>query len=425
MSRVVLYNGKVALAAGMGWRVFDRSAKKRARQADIRAAAADTESSMYCIVTGQTGSSLGLYQEDDDVPSKAGKLHSMAAVIAQAMGNVNAVVYWEINAQTAAVIVTEAGVPMVDKVEPINSAMQSVNGFLKGDQGHTDYEFFSNVADRMSEAKHLTDVQLLERATSAARLHQPPANVTQLMAVLMAVVVLGGGALGYQQWRAEQERQELLRKAREDDPTPKYRAELARRVGEMGFSAEALIALQDRLSAKSVWVSGWQLEQIVCKRDGACQASWARFGGNFEGLLAANPGQTLLADSTLDKARLQWNEKIALGGVGSVSAIPDREAARTRLFSVAQEWANAGITTTIAPSLSRWPASPGYDVAAVPPAEVVVAMPVKVSAPGALSNEVIRSTPPGVFFEEIQIDLKPAEARNSIRTTLAGQAYAR
>ncbi|MFX8449225.1 hypothetical protein ABTL80_19760, partial [Acinetobacter baumannii] len=93
----------------MGWRVFDRSAKKRARQADIRAAAADTESSLYCIVTGQTGSSLGLYQEDDDVPSKAGKLYSMAAVIAQAMGNVNAVVYWEINAQTAAVIVTEAG----------------------------------------------------------------------------------------------------------------------------------------------------------------------------------------------------------------------------------------------------------------------------------------------------------------------------
>lgn len=425
MSRVVLYNGKIALAAGMGWRVFDRSAKKRARQADIRSAAADTESSLYCIVTGQTGSSLGLYQEDDDVPPKAGKLYSMAAVIAQAMGNVNAVVYWEINAQTAAVIVTEAGVPMVDKVEPINAAMQSVNGFLKGDQGHTDYEFFSNVADRMSEAKHLTDAQLLERATSAARLRPPPANVTQLIAVLMAVVVVGGGALGYQQWRAEQDRQEMLRKAREEDPTPKYRAELARRVGEMGFSPEALIALQDRFSTKPIWASGWQLEQIVCKRDGTCQATWARAGGNFEGLLAANSGWTLLPDSTLEKARLQRSETIALGGVGSVAAIPDREPARTRLFSVAQEWANAGITTTIAPSLSRWPASPGYDVAAVPPAEVVVAMPVKVSTPGTLSAEVIRSTPPGVFFEEIQIDLKPAEARNSIRTTLAGQAYAR
>lgn len=425
MSRVVLYNGKIALAAGMGWRVFDRSAKKRARQADIRAAAADTESSLYCIVTGQTGSSLGLYQEDDDVPPKAGKLYSMAAVIAQAMGNVNAVVYWEINAQTAAVIVTEAGVPMVDKVEPINSAVQSVNGFLKGDQGHTDYEFFSNVADRMSDAKHLTDAQLLERATSAARLHSPPANVTQLIAVLMAVVLVGGGALGYQQWRAEQDRQELLRKAREEDPTPKYRAELARRVNDMGFSPQALIALQERFASKPVWANGWQLEQIVCKRDGTCQATWARAGGNFEGLLAANPGWTLLPDSTLEKGRLQISESIALGGVGSVAAIPVREAAKTRLFSVAQEWANAGITTTVAPSISRWPASPGYDVAAVPPAEVVFAMPVQVSTPGTLSNEVIRSTPPGVFFEEIQIDLRPAEARNSIRTTLAGQAYAR
>lgn len=425
MSRVVLFNGKVALAAGMGWRVFDRTAKKRARQADIRAAASETESALYCIVTGQSGSSLGLYQDDDDVPPKAGKLHSMAAVIAQAMGNVNAVVYWEINAQTAAVIVTEAGVPMVDKVEPISAAVQSVNGFLKGDQGHTDYEFFSNVADRMSEAKLLTDAQLLERATTAARLHAPPANVTQLIAVLMAVVVLGGGALGYQQWRAEQERAELIRKAREEDPTPKYRAELARRLNEMGFSPEALVQLQSRLSSKRVWVNGWQLEQIVCKRDGACQASWARFGGNFEGLLAANPGQTLLSDSTLEKARLQWNESIALGGTGSVAAIPDRETTRTRFYSVAQEWANAGINTTIALSLARWPASPAYDVAAVPPAEVVVAMPVKVSTPGSLSDEVIRSTPAGVFFDEIQIDLKPTEARNSIRTTLAGQAYAR
>lgn len=281
MSRVVLHNGKVALAAGMGWRVFDTSAKKRTRQADIRAAATDTESSLYCVVSGPSGSSLGLYQDDDEVPPKAGKLFSMAAVIAQAMGNVNAVVYWEINAQFAAVIVTEAGVPVVDKVEPITAAVQSVNGFLKGDQGHTDYEFFSNVAERMADAKLLTDAQLLEAATSAARLHPPPANVTQLIAALMVVVVLGGGALGYQQWRAEQERQEMLRKAREEDPTPKYRAELARRVTEMGFSPEALISLQERLARKPVWVSGWQLEQIVCKRDGACQASWARAGGQL------------------------------------------------------------------------------------------------------------------------------------------------
>lgn len=425
MSRVVLHNGKVALAAGMGWRVFDKSAKKRTRQADIRAAATDTESSLYCVVSGQSGSSLGLYQDDDEVPPKAGKLFSMAAVIAQAMGNVNAVVYWEINAQFAAVIVTEAGVPVVDKVEPISAAVQSVNGFLKGDQGHTDYEFFSNVAERMADAKLLTDAQLLEAATSAARLHPPPANVTQLIAALMVVVVLGGGALGYQQWRAEQDRQEMLRKAREEDPTPKYRAELARRVTEMGFSPEALISLQERLATKRVWVSGWQLEQIVCKRDGACQASWARAGGNFEGLLAANPGQSLMADSTIDKARLQWNEVIALGGLGTVALIPDREAARTRIFSVAQEWANAGITTVIAPSLSRWPASPSYDISAVPLVEVVMAMPIKVSTPGSLSEEVIRSTPTGIYFDEIQIDIKPAEPRNSIRTTLAGQAYAR
>lgn len=79
----------------------------------------------------------------------------------------------------------------------------------------------------------------------------------------------------------------------------------------------------------------------------------------------------------------------------------------------------------IAPSLSRWPASPTYDIAAVPIVEVVMAMPIKVSTPGSLSEEVIRSTPTGIYFDEIQIDIKPAEPRNSIRTTLAGQAYAR
>lgn len=441
-TKIALVSGKIGLVAGLDWQVLTRVAGKRdGRQAELRDHAKAVGAKKLCVVSQETQASVGLYLDDDERPQGVKQLHSLAAAVAvQVKVTENLILAWTLGKDCALVIV-EGGVPVVDQVKPLDVVKSTVGMYLRGEHGGvSDYGFITNDLEEFSaihaqeagrgrQVSAVTAEQVVAGVAAAKALNQstalvsPPADLKKLLKVGLIGAAVLGAYFGWSLYSEHAAREEQRRRQAAEDPLPKYQAELQRGLMSMGIERRSLAALYERLLETPVWLDGWELARIFCQKDGSCKATWMRRGGTTAALLAANPGKELAPDSKTDEVYLQWMEQLVLGGLQSPDQIPRGAAEQTKALSILQAWSNANVVLNGSLTPIVWPQVPGLNMAALPPSATVKVTPIDITAPGAVTTEVILTAPASVWWTELTVEVQIQTAQTSVKGNLKGNLY--
>lgn len=421
---------KAGFVAGLKWNpLVDYTGRTRVTN-DVRAKTALAMAHKIVIHSVDTGqgiqSSLGMYSPnefDDSVPKD---LHSLAVAFVQAFpSNLHQILAWRIDEKKVAVIIVQNGLPEADEIKNDADAKALIKNARAGKLGFTGHVLYTNDPENFGDAETVDTAMLAKGASKASRLTKVPVKPIYLLAGLVALLVIVGGAAGSYIGYVNKQKAEVAKKMAATDPVPAYLDALSLKINKMGLDRKSLVATLNSIGDAEVWNRGWTLTQIECAA-GYCISTWDRNGGTTAGLLAANPRDELMTESTSEKIKLRRTVPLTEGGAGSREAAVASSVALKDYVNTYQIWRNANLVVTEQEDpleFKTWPTPTFGDISRLPKDITIQARPISVTVPYPLAAELIASTPTAVWWESFVLKYAANEAAGALTVTLQGKTY--
>jgi len=252
-----------------------------------------------------------------------------------------------------------------------------------------------------------------------------------LMAAVAAMLAVGIGVYGWDEYRARQQAaQQRARVAA--DPTPPYLASLAQALRGMPWNdGPAVAAIIDRASRIPAEIASFQLDKLLsCDlQQRVCMATYVRphnGPATFHEFRAAAPERFFSAiDYAFDGTRVAVKLALPLGeGTGAAVPIPDAFISEGELplrwWPTVQKLESLPLKATLAPQPVRIAGAipPGASEAQIK--GLVRIWPVTASVPAWAVAGL--PTVPGLTWESVELSLTP---QGGVAATLKGAIYAR
>lgn len=445
MTTVVVHKGpKLTLWGALQWRLVPPNEKPVKA---LRRFATEGAHASALLLRGQavegTGSRprtvAGLFVSfDGSKPPRHS--HSLAAAFcAWTAQHPAALLFVSLPGNKVAVVAAVGGLPVLDLVDdaPTN-AFNRARTWLGENPAASVFADDERLFPNAHQYEGLLE-SISAAASAASAIRSIPVNYAQLLLILSVGVAAIGGYLYVHQRNAEAQRQEALRKAQADDPSPRYLEALAAAKRNVGVEREALIAAHAAADALRLDLPGWQMRRIECgladpgagggkSTASGCHVELSRGTGTYAGLERALPGLKLTRRSTiaLNEAQLSWTQALPTIGLAPTALPRLAEFATGREASLMQDWAVAGLAIQLsAPVL--WPRVTGLPPqfshsAALQQGDIVVS---SIALPQL--DEVIRNAPSNIAWRSWSISVGDARqpAMERARATLKGVFYVR
>lgn len=411
------------LFAGLEWRLLS---SELSTSAALRATASSVPGNYAVVVTSPLpvsvqigkrlrdvrpsgGGFLAAYDENEKKPDK--KAHSLAAAFARwTRQHADALLSVRLPTGETALSVVLKGVPTLDVVyEREGEAYTEALRYMKL---NPTISIFSD--DAVKFPSSLMEHGLLEAIAAAAdkstAIKPIPVNVAK---VATLAVMLAGALVGYfkyQDIEAEKARLQLVERARNADPVPKYLQALAERRGVVGAKPSSLVQAVQAASRAPTRLDGWELQRVGCMFPGTCLATYKRGSGTYTelastvGFMTLNQGDSM----NLNEGQMTWQQPM------EPAPMPEPRETQPAFIegkagSTFQNWMVAGLGVQLQkPSL--WPEVPG--VPAAFKHELATAMGnVEITGiPLPVLQEVLTAAPSNVVWRAFSIELGEAKA---------------
>jgi hypothetical protein len=434
-SRILDVQGRDVIVSGLQWSPLVE--KKRTKEILAHATSADAKK----VVVWEEGNvaAVGLYaplEDDDSLINAAGDkpltvrhMYSAAALFSGMVGASNAVIAFTMPDKVrAAVIVLQAGQPIVDEIPTLERAQELATSYALGSADGAQYHLYTNDLSSFPSGQTFSMDDVWASVGKRNELTGKPVNYAALTLTIVLLCVAFGSLVAYQRHEKKRKLEEAIRRQREMDPRPQYDAALQAQQGKLGWDGESLTLLLNSLDKQPLYAVGWSLKKVTCRADTAvCASVWAREGGTTDRLLEARAayGEEPLPDSTQSEVHLVFKLDSLMKGVTSTSAMPTLAQWAATATPLMQIWENAGVRMSVSRDLFHlWPSVNGVPESAVPPGEGLRAMATEVQATEELVREVAKSEPSNYYWQEISIT--PGEtAEDPLDLHLKGTIYAR
>lgn len=432
MAQIILREGKIGIVSGLSWGALtsenrDAAIRERARELDAKKAVVLSQGNRY-------SAGLGLLDEEEG-KSIPRTLHSLAAMACGYVWSIvddpqgaNVVMVLKVDSEGAdasperfAIVVIDAGLPVLDDVRMVEQAQAVAAGFLSGERGFSNYRLLTNDLESFPAGDLVEFSALLDFQGKATQLTAPPVDRKKAVISVAVAAMLIGSAFWYKGMYEPQKRKaEAIRAAQAADPLPPYQSDLASQIGRMGVDRVAMSRLLDRLDSYPLWVDGWILDSIICDA-GSCMSTWNRAGGKLDALQAALTGHEVLPGG-FDRVVMRFAANMPMVGLASRADAQQKAAAIGQSTNVYQDWANAGVVVRLSSgSYQVWPPGP----AELPDSETLKIQPVEVLVPYPLAREVIEQAPADVWWSSFSLQVKAGEAAGALMMMLKGNSYVR
>lgn len=431
-TEIVYQEGKSALISGMKWQSLRNYNGEGKVTKDIRDKADLSSADKILIHTVSTEdglmSSVGLYVNNDLTPIKVKNIYSLAVAFVQRYPeNKNMVLALRFGETNISVIIIHNGIPVADEIKSEADAKKLVSEVLSGAMGESNYVVFSNDEVIAPNSRTVSEKELLGVCGKSSKLISlPPKKTLVLIISIVGLISVGIIYSVYSDHRIK-ERQLLIAKESAADPIAPYQAQLAGRIQKLGLDRSSIIETIAIISKGNVWSEGWMLQKIDCSV-GKCITSWERQGGTTAALLSAYPNELLLVDSTPEIVKLVKTVPLKENGITSIENAEVMTDAYTKYVNTYQQWGNAGIHVTQSSKLEDfkiWPNPTSGELARLPKNVTLKARPVEVTVPLHLSNELIQSTPPGVWWNTFTLRYSPSDIEKRLTILFKGNTYVR
>lgn len=428
MSKLVYTGSNCSVAAQLTWSVFDGNPRRRR---DVRRTAVVVDGFRYVLVDQGDHNLIGLATGDglDGRISKAKRLYSYAllcnAFLHQADDDVGVrngifVMTLEHDVTHRCVCVIRNSEIVYDVVETRDRAaeiaaerFQEFGGLCK---------LFAS-ADELDEplTDQITWDDLVAHADSNSLLLNVPASPMVFIGLGVTLLAIASGLAYWYMVEVPLREAERLKKLAEADKTPIYLRALKKEAQSTGWTQASMRRALDGLGKKPyILPDGWRLAKVHCDVQG-CKDTWAREGGDLNGLVAKNRAASLQNDPKLqaDVAATIWKAEVEASHIDLQSLPLATDELQRAIKPVMQQLDNAGVRVLIGKP-APWP--PSAPVTGVKKSVIVTAQPVKVEAPFPLGSEVLGKFPASVVFNGFTLELTNPR---TFTLTIEGNSYAR
>lgn len=444
MSTIVYSAGegraKGHMAVGLRWVVLDQGAKRRkdGRIAThiIRTQARTIAASKFVVLQSGMDTAAGFYSDPVvAAPPRLEKVYSLSMLFLSAFLRqrsdtvVNAALLMQTdrNIDKRAVVIILGGQVTLDTLLDTEKALERVNDEIRNVPGISVFCQSPEISATHTIISWEDITALTDKEGSISRLQPVPASAYLIPAVAMVAVVIGGTVSYDQMVRKPEARQRALAQAVKADRTPAYVAAVDLALQRSGWSTGDLKNHVDALRQYPMFTKGWALESLAC--DGAqCLARWERRGGTLATLQTALPSEKLLMpgsdESPLTKGAVATLERAfttrplaAQYLASSRDKLQTKNQALLSLYSPMQKLSNAGLSVSIGEP-SKWD---GFDASGVTASEILLQMPISITAPYFRAHEVLSTLPTNVFLKSFLLNT----ADGAMTINFKGFVYAR
>lgn len=425
---IAIQEKKMGFVAGLKWQeLVDYKGRGRVTN-DVRAKAQLAMADKIVIHSVDSGAGvqtqLGMYAQNDFDQVTATQLHSLAAAFVLAFPkNLHQILLWKIDDKRFCVIIVQNGLPIADEIKSDVEATKLMRDAMAGRMGNTGHVHYTNDDRRQFGAELVDESIFIAKASKATRLQSVPIRPLYLLAGAVILAVAAASAFAVHTNIKKKERAELAARKAAQDPVPGYLQALGERISKLGLERKSLKAVLNSIGGAEVWNEGWTLVQIECAA-GYCISSWDRKGGTTAALVRANPHDELLSSSTSEKSNLRRTVPLKEAGLPDRESAVPMEKALADYVNTYQVWRNAGLVVTEsqdAKDFVVWPDPPSGDKARLPKELAMRARPISVSVPYPLADELIDSTPQGVWWESFVLQYSANDG--SLTVHLKGKTY--
>lgn len=354
-----------AVVGGLGWHplsettVWNRSSK-------VRQIARRNHANSWVGVQCSKQTSLGLLSSvQAELLENRLVVHSFAALLADQYRGENLIFIGrfadETTLEDTSLVVLEAGVPVLDRILPLQAAELLMRQYLEvADLQGLTYHLVGANVDIDIDCDNIKIHDVLLRLGKSSRLSSVPAN-PQLFA--LAGIVALFAPLVYLQWFHEDETQVQLakiqaaqRKANSNDQTPQYLAALNAQSIALGHDGPGLQANIAKLGSLRVVRSGWVIKRIECGRSD-CKLFWSSEGGYTMDLAQSlgEEAQSLTTVSAQEVTQFYLQNDVISTPLPSMPDLPLQAEVKRQLFDQEQIWRKAGLQFDIDREGKLWP----------------------------------------------------------------------
>lgn len=435
-TKIVARQDKSALVSGLTWQPLTLGEKKRS--SEIRDILANTEATKIALITSHGNTMLGLFSPeeefgDTDANVKApARLLSIALAFALIAKDENAVLAFTLPDDSAmsVIVVVEAGRPLLDDVKSTEAVNNLAKDYASGSSGLS-YQLYSNDLGSFASGQDITEEDLWNSADKSTQLINKPIDFRSLIVGLTVLLIVGGGIYGYTTYQKAEARKKMIAAQKAADPTLRYEAELATKIGALGFDGPAAIEMLRSLGSYPTRQAGWALKSINCVASGSqCISGWIRQGGTTNELIAARKpyGEEIQGNSTNEESFFLIKTSLTPSGIASRDMLPAAIDLIAQTTPINQVLSNAGIDLmTNSDGYKVWPEVPGIASNSIPEAIAIKKRAVEFSTAMPLANQTLAALPKSFFWSEINIksDTDSKDALGALTVTLKGNSYVR
>jgi len=426
---------KAALVVGLKWKPLHnyRAGAKITKVAREEAKIVQAEKIIIhsVVADSQVLGAIGLYGGNDAVPTQQKRLYSLAVAFVHAFPeSLNQILAWRLGEEDrVAVIIVQNGLPIADEVKTQSEAVKLMKDALGGKMGATGHKIYTNdpasFYNGQFNGQHVEEQTFVACMSKSSRLGSVPVNPVHF---LLTVGVIAGitvsAAVSYDHHRRA-EKAAMQAQIEAADPLPPYEDLLATNIGRMGLERKSLANVLSTFGSFEVMKKGWLLDQVECTH-GQCIYTWDRKGGTTADLLAALPGAELMPESGLNKAKVLVKAPLQQAGISSLAAAVPMKRVALDYVNTYQLWTNAGLQIQQQDDVKEfktWPTPIEGDISQLPATSTLKARAISVTAPFALVQEVISSTPSAVWWSSFVVKYTPSETEKNLSVTLKGNTY--
>lgn len=409
---------------GLMWRPLT-STKPRARAEEIRELADVFSADRVLTLDTGVNTVVGLYRFQSMMPGEKmpAKAYSFAAGIAKLLpeGLHLVVGKTQVNLQdTYCLVVVEAGVPLIDTALDRDSLLQAVAAYHDVDSADSDATVYCSEVGLIPGSQPWPEEWVENLFSSNLKLERVPVDFVRNGAIAASVCMLvAGGFFGYQHFQ-QQLTMQKLQAASSQVNLQEYRADVRKRIGNLGLSHSNVTALIDQLMDQPFISNGWILESIEC-RNSACQSRWSSEGGYTEEIIASLPRQApSINPAATDKISFGFTYGFKASGLQKPSQLQQRQKMFDLLYDEQQAWGKAGVSYRLDLTGQVWPA--GYDK--VPRSTAVLRYPIEFSGEPQLVIDFLNRYGSLAYYENLRIDVNLASLTKAIKISVKGAFYA-
>lgn len=427
MSKLVFENRTCSIAAQLTWSVFEGSPKSRR---DVRKTAVVVSAFKYIVVDQGDHNRIGLATGDglDGRIQKAKRLNSFALLCnaflhdsddeAPTRNGIFVMVPETDEARRCVCVIRNSDI-VLDVVESVERVFEIVQE-RHGEFGGHCQVFAERDELPVGLTTQITWENLAAYADKSNTMTAVPGSPLVFAGVMFGVLALGSAVAYWYMVEVPRREEERLRKLAEADKTPQYLKALRAAAQSTGWTRDSMRKAIEGLGKRPYLLpAGWRLSSVRCDTQ-VCTESWAREGGDINGLVAEHRVAQLQADAKLrpDSATMTWAPIVEPSKVDLATLPHGAEELQKALKPVMQRLDNVEVRVSLGKP-TAWP--PTAPTGGVKKNVIVTAQPVKVVSAYPLGSEVLGKLPANVVFNGFTLELTNPR---TFTLTIEGNSYA-